>query len=395
MRAEPEYPHAPFRKSDSGFSVVIPTFNEAANIGELLDRLEAAAGSAGRSFEVLFVDDSTDDTVRVIEEEAGRRGFPVRVVHRPSPENGLGGAVLLGLRSVATRWAVVMDADLQHPPEVVPLLLTAAVEGEADLVVATRYSGGGDAGGLSGWLRVLISRTTTVLCRLVFRRRLAAISDPMSGFFAVQTAMLADRALHPTGYKILLEIAVRCAPRRVAEVPYVFQPRFAGSSKASAAEGVRFLRHLTRLRFSAPRARLLAFGAIGVSGVVPNLVVLWLLTTAAGAPYLVAGIVANQAAVAWNFLLLDALLFHHRRSRHWSGRFGKFALVANADLLLRIPLLAVLVGSVHLGVLFATALTLVAAFWLRFLITDRAIYVPRPPKEPADTDAVAVAIDVA
>jgi dolichol-phosphate mannosyltransferase len=387
-------------------SVVIPTFNEAENIGELLTRLGSALGPArpdgaaaetvtpgtatpetAAPFEVLFVDDSTDDTPEVIEREAARRDFPVRLIHRATPENGLGGAVLEGLRSVTAPWAVVMDADLQHPPEAVPGLLAAGEQGDSDLVVATRYAGGGGAAGLADRYRVLVSRGSTTLSKALFRRRLAGISDPMSGFFAVRSGLLAGRDLHPSGYKILLELAVRCSPSRIAEVPYVFQPRFAGESKASLAEGLRFLRHLIQLRFSATRYRMLAFGLIGLSGVLPNLAALWLLTRHAGIHYLPAEILANQAALAWNFVLLDTVLFHHRRTRHWSGRFGKFALAANADLVLRIPLLAALVHYAHLGVLPATALTLVAAFALRFYITDRAIYVPRLPDQAVEPAA--------
>jgi len=279
----------------------------------------------------------------------------------------------------------VLDGDLQHPPELLPELVAVGESSGADLVVASRYARGGSSGGLAGPVRRAVSRLSGLTARALFPGRLRGVSDPMSGFFLIRRSLVgAD--LRPDGYKILLELAVRCRPSGTAEVPYVFQPRFAGASKASFAEGLRFLRHLVVLRFSAPRARMLAFGLIGLSGFVPNLAVLWLLTRYTGTDYAVAEILANQVAVAWNFLLLDAVLFHHRRTRHWSGRFGRFAAVANADLVLRIPLLGVLVHYGHVNVLLGTVLTLVAAFALRFLVTDRAIYVPHPhpPGPPAE-----------
>jgi dolichol-phosphate mannosyltransferase len=211
---------------------------------------------------------------------------------------------------------------------------------------------------------------------VLFRRRLAGISDPMSGFFAIRRNLVQGRALHPTGYKILLELAVRCAPSRIAEVPYAFQPRFAGESKASLREGWRFLRHVAMLRLDATHARMIAFGLIGLSGFLPNLVTLNLLLHHTRIGVLLGEVIANQGAIGWNFALLDLVLFRRRRSRHWSGRIGAFLLLANADLVVRIPLLAVLVRYTHLGSLTATVLTLIAAFGIRFLVTDRAIYTP-------------------
>lgn len=239
-RAHPETPR---------ISLVIPTFNESANIAELLTRL-AVALPAGVPSEVIFVDDSTDDTPAVIAEAAGHSRLAVSVRHRQVPEGGLGGAVAMGLREAAAPWIVVMDADLQHPPALVPELVAAGERAGADLVVATRYAGGGGRDGLNGGFRKFASGGSTLLAKTIFPRRLHDVSDPMSGFFAVRAAALDADALRPLGYKILLELIVRCRPRRVTEVPYQFQDRFAGESKASFAEGLRFLRHLMVLRLS-------------------------------------------------------------------------------------------------------------------------------------------------
>ncbi|AZK96159.1 MULTISPECIES: glycosyltransferase [Streptomyces] len=364
-------------------TVVVPTFNESANVRELLHRLtESVPGRL--PCEVVFVDDSTDTTPEVIRSAAQDCPFPVTVIHRESPDGGLGGAVVEGLRAAGSEWIVVMDADLQHPPALVPELIAAGEAAGADLVVASRYLRGGSREGLAGGYRIAVSRTATWLTKALFPRGLRGISDPMSGFFAIRRSAVTDAVaageLRPLGYKILLELAVRLRPRAVAEVPFVFRERFAGESKSTPAEGLRFLRHLVGLRTAAPLARMIAFGLIGLTGFVPNLLALYLLTQG-GMHYLPAEVAANQFGVAWNFLLIEVLLFRDRRGhRHWADRMGRFALLANADLLLRIPLIALLVAGAGMPVLPATALALLLTFVLRFAATEALVYLPRGPR---------------
>ncbi|MFE0425196.1 glycosyltransferase [Streptomyces sp. NPDC058953] len=361
-------------------TVVVPTFNESGNVRELLRGLTDSV-PARLPCEIVFVDDSTDDTPEVIRSAARDCPFPVTVIHRDRPDGGLGGAVVEGLRAAGSEWIVVMDADLQHPPDLVPDLVATGEETGADLVVASRYRPGGSRAGLAGGYRVAVSRAATWLTKGLFPRGLRGISDPMSGFFAIRRTAVAAAVdagvLRPLGYKILLELAVRLRPRAVAEVPFAFGERYAGESKSTPKEGLRFLRHLLGLRTSAPLARMAAFGLIGLTGFVPNLVVLYLLTRG-GMHYLPAEVIANQFGVLWNFLLIEVLLFRDRRAhRHWADRLGRFALLANADLLLRIPLIALLVAGAGMAVLPATALALLLTFVLRFAATEALIYLPR------------------
>jgi dolichol-phosphate mannosyltransferase len=279
-----------------------------------------------------------------------------------------------------------MDADLQHPVDKVLDLVAAGEKHKADLVVATRYADGGDRGGLSGGYRKLVSGSSTLVTKLAFRGALAQVSDPMSGFFAVRTATLDVTSLRPLGYKILLELVVRTRPARVAEVPYTFAPRYAGESKSSVKEGLRFLRHLAILRLGATRARMIGIGLIGASGVLPNLAALAALTSLAHMHYLPAAVLANQVAIAWNFLLTDGLLFKSgQRRRSFAGRALRYLLLGNADLVLRIPALALLVTQLHLGALVGNAITLAGAFLLRFLVIDRVIYARTSPSSAAQT----------
>ncbi|MFE2099266.1 glycosyltransferase [Streptomyces sp. NPDC059468] len=357
-------------------TIVVPTFNESANIRQLLHQITESV-PARLPCEVVFVDDSTDDTPEVIRAAAQDCPFPVAVLHREEPSGGLGGAVVEGLKAASSDWIVVMDGDCQHPPSLVPELVATGERTNAGLVVASRYIKGGSRAGLAGSYRVAVSRGATWLTKALFPRRLHGISDPMSGFFAIRRSVVTADVLKPLGYKILLELAVRSRPRQVAEVPFVFQDRFAGESKSTAQEGFRFLRHLVGLRTASPVARMVGFGLIGASGFVPNLVGLWALTVL-GLHYVPAEILANQLGVAWNFLLIEQLLFRDRRAhRRWWDRLGRFALLANADLVLRIPLIALLVDRFGMGALPATAFALVMTFVLRFVGTEALVYLPR------------------
>ncbi|MFJ6655278.1 glycosyltransferase [Streptomyces sp. NPDC091377] len=357
-------------------TIVVPTFNESANIRRLLRQITESV-PARLPCEVVFVDDSTDDTPDVIRAAAPHCPYPVTVLHRDEPAGGLGGAVVEGLRTAGSDWIVVMDGDCQHPPSLVPDLIATGERAGAELVVASRYIEGGSRAGLSGGYRVAVSRAATWLTKSLFPRRLHGISDPMSGFFALRRSTVTADALKPLGYKILLELAVRSRPRTVTEVPFVFQDRYAGVSKSGPREGWRFLRHLAGLRTASPMARMAVFGLIGVTGFLPNLLGLWALT-ASGMHYVPAEILANQCGVVWNFLLIERLLFRDRRRfRRWWDRFGRFALLANADLLLRIPLIALLVGRFGMEALPATACALVTTFVLRFVGTEALVYLPR------------------
>jgi dolichol-phosphate mannosyltransferase len=231
----------------SELTVVVPTRDEAENVSPLLDRLLTMCPDL--SMEILFVDDSSDATPRVINERAQSSCRPVRLIHRPPDQRngGLGGAVCEGLRMARSEWVCVMDADLQHPPELLEALVDEARTSKADLVVASRYCRGGDTGQFSP-PRKAASRSSAWFARALFPRRLRGISDPMSGFFLVRRATVDVGVLRPRGFKILLEILLSGSPFATSEVGYRFGPRHAGESKASLLEGVRYVRRVIELR---------------------------------------------------------------------------------------------------------------------------------------------------
>jgi putative flippase GtrA len=384
-------------------TVIVPTRNESGNVDLVIDRLTAAA--AGRRIEVLFVDDSDDSTPDEVLERAGSAGpVGVRLIHRERGERhgGLGGAVVEGLRQARGPWAVVMDGDMQHPPELALRLAEIGRSRSLDLVMASRYVGGGDAGGLASRLRTAMSAVATGVAKAIFPLRLGQSTDPMSGLFAVRPSALDLDRLEPPGFKVLMEILVRNPGLRTAEVPFAMRPRLTGESKASIGEATRFVRHLAQLRF-APRGgrsagsaggdrgswlvRGMMFGLVGLTGLGVNTGVLWLLGVQVPAlPYLIAAVVATEASTAWLFLLTERLVFRGEKPGTPGSRAARFFLLNNVALVLRLPLLALLVEWVGLGVLVANLGTLVLLFVVRFLVADGAIYgsgtTPRRSRDP-------------
>lgn len=230
-------------------SVIVPTLNEAQNLPSLVERIAAAL--AGRRYEVRVIDDgSTDDTANVCEALAAR--YPLHLHVREQPLAGLSGAVLDGITRAEGELIVVMDADLQHPPEQLPDLLNPLETGEAQFVVGSRYVPGGHVTGGWGVLRRIYSRAATLLAQPCA----GSLHDPMSGYFAFKRSML-DQAqqITPMGYKIGLELLCKCGVRTPCEVPIHFGLRTHGESKLTWQQQVKYLEHLSRLYdFCYPRA---------------------------------------------------------------------------------------------------------------------------------------------
>jgi dolichol-phosphate mannosyltransferase len=269
----------------------------------------------------------------------------------------------------------------------VPLLLAEATAHDLDVVVASRRVAGGVDVGLSGSWRRFVSSAATWVARSACPRSLKGISDPMSGFFAVRRAAVDVDALHPQGFKILVEIMASHAGLTRGEIPFVFGRRHAGDSKATATEGLRFaglllairFRGLTRSRPGATRGwsrRFVQFGLVGVTGIFVNSLALWLLAASpvARLPYLLAAVLATQASSLWNFVGYETWVFPgQKRSSAWS-RLLRTMLVNDTALILRLPLLAFFVEALGIGVLVANVLTLVVLFLSRFFVSDRFIY---------------------
>ena len=211
-------------------SVVVPTYNEAGSVPILAERLGRAL--AGRDYELVIVDDGSPDGTADLAAALAPR-LPVHVVRRAG-KAGLASAVLAGFAEARGDTLVVMDADLSHPPEIVPALV-AALEAGADLAVGSRYVRGGAT---ADWplRRRIVSRAACLLGNL-----LVPVADATSGFFALRRATLAGVALNPIGFKIGFEVMARTRARRVVEVPYTFRDRELGASKFGRREIAQYL----------------------------------------------------------------------------------------------------------------------------------------------------------
>ncbi|HEY2587507.1 MAG TPA: polyprenol monophosphomannose synthase [Tepidisphaeraceae bacterium] len=230
-------------------SIVVPTLNEAGNLRELVERLDRTLGD--RQYEILIVDDGSRDGTHDLCIEL-QRSYPLRLLIRSEPTDGLSGAVLHGLARAHGEFLVVMDADLQHAPEQVADLLVPLVNGTAEFVLGSRYVPGGTTEDDWGLLRRANSKVATLLARPFAGQT----RDPMSGFFALHRQTY-ERAgtLNPIGYKVALELICKCRVRQVREVPIRFGLRGAGRSKLTLTQQVQYLDHLSRLYdYCFPRA---------------------------------------------------------------------------------------------------------------------------------------------
>ena len=358
-------------------TVVVPTRNEGDNVACLIARL-AAAFRTTANVEVLFVDDSTDNTPERIRDVIAAQVMPVRLLHRQPAERtgGLSGAVTAGIAAARGTYIVVMDGDLQHPPELAPQLRQMA--GEADLAVASRYCGGGEASGLSDSWRRAVSSSSTLLARSCFPRRVGRVcTDPMTGFFCFRRSAVQLDRLQPRGFKILLEILAR-HDLRVIETPFIFGDRLTGDSKASWRNGMQFLRQLAALRMGA----MSRFAAVGALGVMVNLLTMAvLLHTVLVANYLAAAVLAAELSILLTFFMQERFISREmgpETTSRWLRRFPQHVLFNNTEALVRLPLLVLLVESLGFPPIAAQVVTLASAFLIRFLFVTRAVYRPVP-----------------
>ncbi len=226
----------------SMISIIVPTFNEAQNVPLLVTRINKVL--KGKKFEIVIVDDnSPDGTFEKAQALAKKHVHAVKRVH----ERGLATAVIEGFRRAKGDIFVVMDGDLQHPPESIPKLVKSIEKG-ADISIGSRYNipGGGVE---EDWslMRKLLSRASALFVR-GFVPELRKIRDPLTGFFAVRKGVVKNAKLSPIGFKILAEILVKGNYEKVEEVPFVFGTRKFGKSHLNLKEEMNFIRHNVQLR---------------------------------------------------------------------------------------------------------------------------------------------------
>lgn len=336
------------RKDPLSFSLVIPTYQESKNIGEIVRRLSLLLDAIlPHDYELIVVDDNSPDRTWEVAQSLAS-DYPQLRVMRREEERGLSTAVIRGWQAARGEVLGVIDADLQHPPETL-LKLWSEIQRGADLAVASRHVEGG---GVSDWsiIRRFLSRGAQTLGLAILPGVVGRVTDPMSGFFLVRREAIAEKVMNPLGYKILIEVLGRGNIRWIGEVGYVFQERLEGESKVTWRQYVDYIGHLLRLRFARwPVVRFLRFGLVGFSGVFVDMTLLYLLSdpSALGWGLTRSKIIASEVAIVNNFLWNDLWTFrdissHQRGWRKRIKRLLKFNIVCLAGLVLNVLLLNLL-----------------------------------------------------
>jgi dolichol-phosphate mannosyltransferase len=308
-------------------SVIVPTFNERANIPILVERLSGVL--SGCDWEAIFVDDNSPDGTAAVTRAIGAADNRVRCIRRIG-RRGLAGACLEGMLASQARYVAVMDADLQHDEARLAAMLDALRANRADIVIASRYVDGGNWAGLSP-LRARVSRWSNRVTQLLLGIEL---TDPMSGFFMIRRDAFEPLApaLSSQGFKILLDLlATAHGSLRTLEVPSVFRERQHGVSKLDSKVALDFAALMVaKLTNDVISARFMLFCLVGLTGLVVHLGILRGLLAAA-LSFGVAQSFATVVAIAWNFVLNNLFTYRDQRLTGWrfvTGLLGFEAICA-------------------------------------------------------------------
>jgi dolichol-phosphate mannosyltransferase len=343
-------------------SIVVPTYNEAPNVRELLSRLERTLGADG--WELVFVDDDSVDGTHRLVREIARHDRRVRCLQRVG-RRGLATACIEGILATAAPMIAVMDADLQHDEAILPALYAQLHEGGADIAIGTRYAEGASVGSWSG-RRAGLSRLATRAARLVLRQRL---SDPMSGFFMLRREVFEScvSRLTGVGFKILLDIlASSPQPLKIAEVPYVFRERYAGESKLDEMVVWEFGMLLAEKSFGRyVPVRFAVYSLIGGLGVLVHLGILTLLHKVLALGFTVSQAVATGVAMVCNFAINNLLTYRDQRLRGsaWFTGLATFVAACSIGALANVGIATYLFATHAQWLLAALAGVLVSAVW--------------------------------
>jgi dolichol-phosphate mannosyltransferase len=343
-------------------SVVIPTFNEAGNVREIVARLDRTL--KGIPWEAIFVDDDSPDHTAETVKSVASHDARVRCLKRVG-RRGLAGACIEGMLASSAPYVAVMDADLQHDERILPRMLAALTADSADLVVGSRYIAGGSADSFSTD-RARFSRAATGLTQRLLG---VNISDPMSGFFMLKREKLDEVAgeLSPVGFKILLDIVLTAKHKlRVAEVPYEFGERLHGQSKFDMAVGFEFVGlALAKMTGGVIGPRFIAFMLVGTSGLAVHLVVLLLAFRPFAHSFSVAQSIATFFALVSNFVLNNALTYHDRRLTGKGLIFGflGFCAIGSVGAITNVGLASWLYSREPMWWLAGAAGAIMGAFW--------------------------------
>lgn len=327
-------------------SMVIPTYNEVENIPLIIERIFEVFKKNKIVGEVIVVDDNSKDGTGKAARKMGKK-YDVKTIVRKN-DRGLSSAVLRGFDEAKYDIVGVIDADLSHPPEVIPKMLKPIQKGKVDFTLGSRYIKGG---GMDNWPfhRQMISKGATLMAA-----PLTKIKDPMSGFMMVKKDKLKGADLNPKGYKIALEILVKCKIKKFKEVPIIFKDRELGESKLNWKEQVNYLIHLKRLYHFKYKTlyEIFLFLFVGGLGMITDIAIFnalyWLALKNVDLGWYLTGLqIAHAAgfvvALTQNFFLNKWLTFEAEGDA--KAMYAKFFMVGLAAFIIRIFMLEYFVHS--------------------------------------------------
>jgi dolichol-phosphate mannosyltransferase len=369
-------------------TVIIPTFNEEANIADMVNAVNSAFSANNIRGEILVVDDeSRDKTIQVVQ-DLSLKYNNLKIIIRHA-DHGLSQSVVEGFKQANSDIFLVIDADFSHPTILIPRFYEGIKKG-ADIVVGSRYTHGG---GIEQWplKRRILSMGATGLGRMLF----PGITDPVSGFFAIRKEVVAGAHLYPRGYKILMEILGKGEWKSVTEIPFTFTDRKGGESKLNFNIINEYIMQVLDIAKHSCVSRnnqvwnewqkIAKFGFVGLSGVLVNMGFLYLLTRYMGLYYIIASVIAIEISILSNFFLNDCWTFKlmdkaDSYTQNRLERFFSFQCVSIVGLIINLGILYILTDFSGTYYLVSNLIGIAVVFFWNYLINRRFTWKPEETK---------------
>tara|TARA_B100000029_G_scaffold93926_4_gene84082 strand:- start:935 stop:2077 length:1143 start_codon:yes stop_codon:yes gene_type:complete len=365
-------------------SIIIPTFNEAENICDIIKSIKNNLSEI--NVEIIVVDDDSPDGTGAIVEDyihsiTENHRHSISIIHRKT-RKGLSAAILNGVEKSNGRIVVVMDSDFSHPPDVIPKMLDKIEETQCDVVIASRYVQGGN---IEGWpiKRKLISKAATEIAKKGLG---VEANDPMSGFFAFKKNLIKDISFDAIGYKVLLELLVKSSDVNIQEIPYTFTDRKFGTSKLGSSTILDYCKSVWKLyrygkdaakkekrasvKFLSKAAR---FFTVGASGLGVNYLSSILFTTSFDLWYIHSTIIGILFAITSNFFLHKYWTFGDRNFslKRTIFQYTKFAGFSSISGLVQIGMVFYFVNEFNLSYPVSLVLAVGTAAFSNFIVNKK------------------------
>ncbi len=322
------------------------------NIPILIHRIE----DLNLDHEIVVVDDNSPDHTADVVERLSKKYSNIILVRR-SGKNGIATAIRDGLLASQSKYVIVMDSDLQHPPETIAKIYRQLKNGN-EMVIASRYVRGGKTE--FGIMRRIVSKAATFLAHINLSET-EGIMDPMSGFFGFKRDIIKPSDIKSSGYKILLEILVASGTTKVVEVPYRFNRRASGKSKLGMGEFIKYIKLLLNLS----NYLMIKFMIVGLFGAIVNLLIMSFVVGNLGDPIFMGAILGLESAIICSFSINNYWTYKKRSKGTFLRKFARYNLMSSLGSAMYFALIIVL-ASFGVNYMVATGVGILASFSTNF-----------------------------